>query len=65
MHSSERTHETYIKPEDVQRNPESHKVTRRVDINLANIALTKTVRTRLDVLADDREKIIDSRPETD
>ena len=65
MHTSERTYETFSKPEDMQPNPESHKVTRRADINLANIALNKTVRTRLDALAEDREKIIDSRPETD
>lgn len=64
MHTSEQIHEIYTKPENVQQNPESHIVTYRPEIDLGSVALI-TVKTRLDVLADEREKIIDSRPETD
>lgn len=64
MRTPEQMHETYTKSHDVQPNPESHTVIYRPEIDLGSVALI-TVKTRLDVLADEREKIIDSRPETD
>jgi hypothetical protein len=70
MHSSEQTYAVFNRPEDVQTNPEPYTVIRRTDVRLGSFALGQ-VRTRLDVIADEdtltdeREKIIDSRPETD
>jgi hypothetical protein len=66
MQNSEKLHTIYVKPEaGVLNDPEALVVRRRTDIHLADTALNRTVRTRLDVLDDDRESIIDSRPETD
>lgn len=66
MQSSEKLHIIHVKPEaGVLNDPEALVVRRRTDIHLASTALNRTVRTRLDVLEEDRESIIESRPETD
>jgi len=66
MQKSEKLHTIYVKPEaGVLNDPETLVVRRRTDIHLADTALNRTIRTRLDVLEEDRESIIDSRPETD
>lgn len=66
MQSSEKLHTIYVKPEAAELNdPESLVIRRRADVHLANTALNRTVRTRLDALEEERATIIDSRPETD
>lgn len=66
MQSSEKLHTIHTKPAAGElNNPESLTIRHRTDVQLASVALNRTVRTRLDVLEEDRETIIDSRPETD
>ena len=66
MQSSEKLHSIYIKPASIESNtPESLIVRHRMNVSLADTAHSKPVRTRLDVLEEERAVIIDSRPETD
>lgn len=66
MQSSEKLHTIYTKPEAGELNdPELLVIRHREDVHLASTGINRVVRTRLDVLDDDRESIIDSRPETD
>lgn len=66
MQSSEKLHSIYTKPASIESNtPESLIVRHRMNVSLADTALSKTVRTRLDVFEEERAVIIDSRPETD
>lgn len=64
MQESEQRHTIYTKPKDSEFNTEPPVIHHRTEV-LGNMALNLTKRTRLDALAEDREKIIDGRPETD
>lgn len=64
MRESETSHIIHTKPQGIEFQGEP-RIVRRADIEIANIALRTTVRTRPEAILDDREAILDSRPETD